>query len=538
MKSLLRIKNKGTHIIYEIGIMFPDHQQFKSNDSSMKTMFSPIKYLISMLVLSVSLCICSTASCDPFEDFVSANLRSTDSYGKDVSEYIEKTRNKKAVTDADRLRYSNAYAYQAWDYYRRNDAENAMKAALLAVNLSPKNPTALFVTGCLYEIKRDYANAAAYFQSASNLAQGRVKESSLKQLDGVAAKIIGDAQNLINEKRFIEAGERLQFIATRYRGARAEDAAKLLQPLKGEITAWQKLLQARQFISFRNQGAAKRLLNEINTDYPETAAAEEAKKLLNLYVEVKGGTGLAEYARNQKWKVLETANFAVYYHDSNHAKRTSKLTEDVFSKVTSEFGLKNISWENSKCRIFLLDDDNAWSYFGAALGGVPDWSGAFAVRGAREIYANANDKDFLLESSIPHEITHIIHAEYLGKNGVAPLWLVEGIAKHQEFGSKRIYYKIVSDCIKNGNYISLKELTALTNYPSTVDKVRYFYSASLSFVEFIIEKYGINTYIKLNSEFKDKSMPVLEFEKICSQFLNEKPDVVEKKWIDFVKSKK
>ena len=59
----------------------------------------------------------------------------------------------------------------------------------------------------------------------------------------------------------------------------------------------------------------------------------------------------------------------------------------------------------------------------------------------------------------------------------------------------------------------------------------------MAFVEFIIEEYGRDVFVRLNRGFKGDQKAVLEFKKICSRYLKEKPEAVEKKWINFVRKK-
>ena len=509
------------------------------NSIEMKRKSMLIKKIVFLPLIAALVCIRSVATGDPLEDFVNANLKSTNSYSEDITEYVTKIREKETIADADRIRYSNAYAYLAWDYYRKNDAVNSFKSASIAVTLSPKNPVSLFIAGYLYKIKQEYVNAVTYFRASSNFSKGEIKKSADTQLDLIAALLIDDARKLAKEKKFSDAGERLQFVATNFQGSRRYDATKLLESISDEITAAQMLSKAQQLIAFRSRGDAQRLLKEITTKYSWTSASEEAQKILrqsdDLFIKAKGESFFAELARTQKWKVLETTNFTIYYRNNDFAKEAARVIETVFSRVISELDLKDVSWRSSKCRIFLFDDHKTWSEFKGASGMASEWAAAFALPGEREIYGNAADGKTLLERNLPHEITHLIHGEYLGKGSIAPLWLTEGIAVHQQFDSKTDYYRIVQAYIESGNAISLEQLTQLPGYPSS--GLHYFYAASMAFVEFIIEEYGKDTFVRLNRGFKGDQKILFEFKKICSRYLKEKPEVVEKKWLDFVRKK-
>jgi hypothetical protein len=506
----------------------------------MKAISHKMKYLVLALFLIPVICACPKALCDSLEDYVSANLKSVDTYPKDINEYVSKTRNKAVISDSDRIRYSNAYAYYAWEYYRKNDSVNALKSASLAVSLSPKNPVALFVGGYICKLKGDYANAVTCFQTASNMSEEKIKENAYKELASIFDQLMNEAHSLTEKKRFYEAGERLKFVAERAKGTYGGKLAKKkLAEIEDEITAAQMLVNIQKVIAFRSRQDAQRMLKEITTKYSWTAAGEEAQKMLrnteDPFVKVKGDSLHAKAAGMQKWKMLETTNFIIYYRNNDYAKEVAKVIEKVYTRVVAELNLKEKTWKNLKCKIFLFDDDKTWSEFKKTSGYVSEWAAAFASPDSREIYGNAADGITLLNRNLPHEITHLIYGEYLGKNAFAPIWLTEGIAEHEQFNDRTPDYQMLKEYIDAGKAITLKQLTGIAAYPEK--DIHYFYAASMAFVEFILEEYEYDSFHRLNVPLREVQTPVVDFEKICRRYLKDKPEEVEKKWIEFVKWK-
>ena len=492
--------------------------------------------VILALTAIISSAVILPAESDSLDDFVIENLTTISQYKNDIPEYIERYRSKKTITNEDRTRYSNAYTYYAWKYYKQNDPANALRYISYALRLAPKNPNTLFVAGCFSEKNGDFASAVAYLQSASILGNNSVKKSADIRLDAIASGLIDDAKALADNNRFTEANERLIFVAERFSQEWREQAVELADSYKDEINAAQILMQAQQMLRMRRRGDAQRTLRELTTKYSWTHAAEEAQKILrqshNLFVKAKGDSLFAEAAAIEKWKILETDNFIIYYRNSVFAKEAAKVIEKVFKQVVEELDLKNVSWRNSKCRIFLFDNNDTWTKFKKSTGLVTEWAAAFAVPGEREIYGNASQGKRLLQSTLPHELTHLIHGEYLDGRSIAPLWLSEGLAVHHQFDTKLMYYKIVQKYIDEGSSIPLEKLTSLKKYPQT--DVHYFYAASMTFVEFIIEQYGSDVFTRLNRYVKQRRGSEIEFKKICSRFLKARPEDIEKKWKEFV----
>ncbi len=474
---------------------------------------------------------------DPLDEFVRDNLKRTSGYSQDISEYLAKVRSRQRISDSDRLRYSNAYAYQAWLTYGKNDTQGAFRSISRALKLAPKNPVALFIAGGFSERSCNYSFAVGYYFNASRVGEGSVRDSSEKRLDAIASGLIEEATNLAKSHQFIEADKRLAFVSERFAGSRRAEALKLRKEYRDEIVAMQMLQKAQQLLSMRRRGDAQRLLKQITQNYSWTRAAEEAQKILRksdtLYVRAKADSTFAEIAAKQKWKVLETENFLIYYRNNDFAKEAAKIIEMVFRRTVADLDLKNVRWKTKKCKIFLFDDNDTWSKFKKLSRFHGEWAAAFASPTSREIFGNAAEGKRLLHRTLPHELTHLIHHEYAGERTAIPIWLSEGLAMHQQFDSKLAYYLNVHSAIYANQHLSLELLLSYTNYPSA-GKIGYFYAESLTFVEFIIKTYGRDAFAKINRDVKHGKGKDMDLKRIAKRYLKEDPQAVDRKWKRFI----
>lgn len=92
----------------------------------------------------------------------------------------------------------------------------------------------------------------------------------------------------------------------------------------------------------------------------------------------------------------------------------------------------------------------------------------------------------ILDSVLPHEITHAVFATYFGE--ALPRWLEEGacvIVEHQSSQTKLRH--ILLDSLRRGGGLSLEQMFAMQNYPRDV---LGFYSQGYSLTLFLIEQGG------------------------------------------------
>jgi len=503
------------------------------------TVWIPRPLITAGLAVIISIAFMTSVRSDPLDDFVAKNLTSSKIYSKDISEYLEKHRTRQTITADDRLRYSDAYAYSAYVYFRRNNTAKAYRSVSEALKLDPNNPNVLFIAGFLSEKRGDYANAVKYLQNASELGDKPVKRIADDQLDTIASALIKQATQLAENRRFVDANKYLVFVAEQFADPHREVALKHYNRYRDEVAAQRMLAQAQHYLMIHDLRNARNVLKELTTNYSWTYAAEQAQKIMRKsddpFVRAKSDSKFGEVAAKEKWKVMETENFTIYYQNNDFAKEAARIIESVFAKVLKELNFRNFRWRGSNCKVFLFDDDKKWKEFKQTTGAVSEWAAAFAVSNSREIFGNASQGTSLLYETLPHELTHVIHGEYLDGVERAPLWLKEGLAVHHQFNNKSYYYLVVQRAINSGNDITLEELTEYQKYPSEKE-IDFFYAASLTLVEFIIEKYGIDEFAKLNRYTKNSGRGI-NFKTLCSRFMDAKPDVVEKMWKQFVTDK-
>ena len=199
--------------------------------------------------------------------------------------------------------------------------------------------------------------------------------------------------------------------------------------------------------------------------------------ILSLFL---GGNVLAE-----DWKIYKSDHFAVYYkEDLSFAQRVGYKVEEYYKQLDRSIGFTRFGkfWTfDKRCKIYIYS--NRKNYL--ENNNIQSWSAGFANYDKREIVSYKESVNFLT-SLLPHEMTHLILADYMEKN--IPLWFNEGLAVNMELTSKSGYVNTIKEELKKGNNFSIYEVLDKTNYPEDEEKVLLFYSISYSLVNFLRSK--------------------------------------------------
>jgi hypothetical protein len=212
---------------------------------------------------------------------------------------------------------------------------------------------------------------------------------------------------------------------------------------------------------------------------------------------------LSAFCDEGRWKEFRSAHFVVYYKaiPATFVKSVADSAENYYHEITGNLGFnREQNWmPEERAKIYIYQDDkdyvrNAQQY---------QWSHGAALAKERTIRTFPSAYGFF-DSTLPHELGHIIFHEYIGFAVEVPLWFEEGVAMCQEKAKRLGADEDVLRALKNGQFISLTELTNMRLYSdSPPDKVDLFYAESASVVNYLIGELGESRFAKLCRELKD-----------------------------------
>lgn len=113
-------------------------------------------------------------------------------------------------------------------------------------------------------------------------------------------------------------------------------------------------------------------------------------------------------------------------------------------------------------------------------------------------------RERLLDSVLPHEITHTIFASHFRQP--LPRWADEGGATTVEHASERNKYRqMLYEFLRNGRGIAFNQMFALSEYPSDIMPL---YAQGYSLAEYLIQSRGRQAYIAfLDDGLKSENWP-------------------------------
>ena len=204
-----------------------------------------------------------------------------------------------------------------------------------------------------------------------------------------------------------------------------------------------------------------------------------------------------------EWEEVRGEHFIVHYRDDQaFAGRVLHQAEIYYRRIADDLGYARHSnfwrWEN-RAKIYIYPTEKSFQ----EATGQQAWSKGMADYTTRAVSGYVGSKDFL-ESLLPHEITHLIFRDFIGFEGEVPLWLDEGVAQWQEPKKRAIAKDVARHIIEEGKYYPMKLMSSLDIRYSTDEKnVNYFYMQSVTLVDFLIRRYGTQSFTEFCRHLRD-----------------------------------
>lgn len=205
-------------------------------------------------------------------------------------------------------------------------------------------------------------------------------------------------------------------------------------------------------------------------------------------------------------KPLPGDHFIVFFQEDEMAARdVLHQAERMYTRILRNLGhdrLENPWLGDRRCKIKIYRSREAFQS-GAAKGVA--WAEGLANPGLREIYV-FNGAPNLMNSVLPHEITHMLFDDIVGHAENIPLWLNEGVALSQETGREEAFYPVARDHFATGTHMPFEEMTKLRMATGLDEaKAGVFYAQSTVTVNFLLRTFHEKKFLKFCSLLRDGS---------------------------------
>ena len=208
--------------------------------------------------------------------------------------------------------------------------------------------------------------------------------------------------------------------------------------------------------------------------------------------------GLSQAQNKGLTQKLSRGHFIIYHDNAELADKFSWRLEYYYSRILRHFGVVHFRpWESeNKCLVYLFKTKEDY----VKNSGCQEWSAACAhcrPPFSLSAYEGAVTTRSLLEGTLPHELTHLLFHKLMGKQKV-PRWLDEGLAQYEEKDTKKRFERkrFIKKALREDEYIKLKQLFEMRNYPKDERENWLFYCQSESIVTYLKEEYLSSFFTK------------------------------------------
>ena len=186
--------------------------------------------------------------------------------------------------------------------------------------------------------------------------------------------------------------------------------------------------------------------------------------------------------------VADSENFIVFANDPAWAKQVVETAEALRRDLAIHWLGRELPRWTDRCPIHVHDAEELGAggetRFIVAQGHASSWT--MSVQGTRER---------ILDSVLPHEISHTIFASYFGKlNKYVPRWADEGAAttlEHEAEKSKHRHF--LKQFLQNGRGLAFNKMFQLKEYPADILPL---YAQGHSAVQFLIDQSSPTEFVK------------------------------------------
>lgn len=195
---------------------------------------------------------------------------------------------------------------------------------------------------------------------------------------------------------------------------------------------------------------------------------------------------------NQEWQELKSQHFIVMYSgDQAFAEKFANRAEQYYQQITTDLGFTRFKdfwlWDH-RARIVIYPSVAEFRSASKA----PSWAIGRASVSRHEIAGSRDDSEHFLSNVLPHEMSHLILAEFIGADRL-PHWLSEGVAQWEQAGNKAnisVHFRL--------NYIPLEKLFVLDiRKEQNTAYAMLFYAECASLVGYLINQYGSESFGRL-----------------------------------------
>lgn len=237
------------------------------------------------------------------------------------------------------------------------------------------------------------------------------------------------------------------------------------------------------------------------------------------------------FGQQDEWNKHKGTHFVIYYKSVplDFIKTVESAAEESFREISDGLGFRrDVHWvAEGRAKIYIYE--NAEDYKANAMF---QWSHGAAFASEKTIRTFPSAHGFF-DSTLPHELGHIIFREYIGIEPKVPLWFEEGVAMYQEKAKRFGAHDFVLQAVEKGEFIPLNDLTDMRLYNNSPDsQLQLFYAESASIVYYIINELGEHKFVRFCRALKDRKSFLEALQDVYVRFKS--LDDLNRAWLNYL----
>lgn len=198
------------------------------------------------------------------------------------------------------------------------------------------------------------------------------------------------------------------------------------------------------------------------------------------------------------WQEIKSRHFIILHTgDPAFAEKVATQAEQYYEAITTDIGFTRFTgfwlWDH-RARILIYPSATLFRTESKA----PEWASGRASASLHEIAGFRSDDESFLKTVLPHEMTHLILAEFIGPDRL-PHWMAEGVAQWEQEGRGQVAgFPFGADTIPLETLITMD-----IRNESRPALARLYYAQCASLVGFLITEYGGARFARLCRALRD-----------------------------------
>lgn len=239
-------------------------------------------------------------------------------------------------------------------------------------------------------------------------------------------------------------------------------------------------------------------------------------------------------AKSDGWKEHRGRHFLIYYNAApkDFIETIEDVSENYYTSITKTLGFPRPSaWSyDDRVQIYIYDDEDAY----VTAGRQARWSHGSASPKQKIIRTYPAAHGFF-DTTLPHELAHIIFRDFVGYRTRIPLWFEEGVAMYAERAKRFGAHDAVRQAQQQGTFLSLQQMTMM-GYGGIQgnEAVGLFYAHSASIVKFMIDEHGKNKFVRFCRKLKEGKPFDWALDEIYARFKN--TERLNNAWVKFLEN--